>query len=242
MPKDSLRIDFLETYLTVCELRSFSQAAEKLQRSQGGISQQISFLEDFFGVKLINRTSREFSLTPEGEILFEKSQDILMLVEQTKKEILGQAKILCGTVKICASSTPGEYILPRFIAEFRASNPNVDFDVQISNSGTCLKKLRRKEFDFVAVGSLINIKEPSDLLIHPLGEEEIVIICAQNHPLLQDARFDPSNGRYITSHDHITQFPFVVREKQSGTQQEFEKKFGKKFEVGLELKDRKSVV
>ncbi|HMF32025.1 MAG TPA: LysR family transcriptional regulator [Candidatus Lokiarchaeia archaeon] len=240
--KDSLRIDFLETFITVCELKSFSQAAEKLQRSQGGISQQISFLEDYFGAKLINRTSREFSLTPEGDILYAKSRDILKLIEQTKKDILGRSKILSGTITICASSTPGEYILPRFIAEFRLNNPSVTFDVKISNSGTCLKTLQNKEYDLIAVGSLMEIKDKSDLQVHPIAEEEIVLICAQNHPILQQAGFDPSTTRYTVNRAELDDYSFVVREKRSGTQREFEKQFGKEFQVGLELNSPQAII
>ncbi|OLS14646.1 MAG: transcriptional regulator, LysR family [Promethearchaeota archaeon CR_4] len=238
----SLRIDFLETFRTVCELKSFTKASQKLQKSQGGISQQITQLEDYFSAKLINRTSHGFSLTPEGQILFEKSREILQSVDQTKKEILEKSKVLSGKVTICASSTPGEYILPHFIAEFRAINPHVEFVVNISNSGVCLKKLQGKEYDLVAVGSLLEIKDTSGLLIHNMAEEEIVVICGQSHPVLQKASYNPDTSRYRIQSKELDNYSFIVREKQSGTQREFEKQYGKTFQVGLELNSPQAII
>ncbi len=238
----SLRIDFLETFRAVCELKSFSKAGEKLQKSQGGISQQITLLEEYFAAKLINRTSHGFSLTPEGQILFEKSREILRQVEVARKEILEKSKILSGKLTICASSTPGEYILPRFIAEFRAKNPHVEFEVKISNSGLCLKKLQTKEYDLVAVGSLLEVKDTSGLLITQIAEEEIVIICAQSHPILQKATVNSENSRYRVRGTELENYAFIVREKQSGTQREFEKQYGKPFKVGLELNSPQAII
>ncbi len=244
MVKDtrSLRIDFLETFLTVCELKSFSKAGEKLQKSQGGISQQITQLEEYFAAKLINRTSHGFSLTPEGQILFEKSRDILRLVDLTKRNILEKTKVLSGKVTICASSTPGEYILPRFIAEFRVNNPHVEFEVNISNTGFCLKKFQTKEYDLIAVGSLLDVKETSEIIMHTIAEEEIVIICAPNHPILQKATPVPGKTRYSVQSSELDKYTFIVREKQSGTQREFERQYGKPLKVGLELNSPQAII
>ena len=238
----SLRLDFLETFLQVCELKSFSKAGEKLQKSQGGISQQISQLEDYFSAKLINRTSHGFSLTPEGEILYKKSREILQLVESTKQEILNVSRVLSGKVNICASSTPGEYILPRFIAEFRAKNPHVEFMVNISNSGICLKKLQTKEYDFIAVGSLLEIRDTSEIIIHPIAEEELVIICNPSHPLLQKATLNKEHSRYRVRIAELEKYAFIVREKQSGTQREFEKQYGRPIKIGLELTSPQAII
>ncbi len=238
----SLRIDFLETFLTVCEMKNFSRAGEKLQKSQGGISQQITQLEEYFSAKLINRTSHGFSLTPEGQILYEKSRQILRLVDATRKEILDNSKIVSGKVTICASSTPGEYILPRFIAEFRVNNPHVEFIVSISNSGLCLKKLHSKEYDLIAVGSLLEVKDPSEIVMHPIAEEEIVIICAPSHPILQKAKLGKGSSPYRVPSSDLDNYSFIVREKQSGTQREFEKQYGKPLKVGLELNSPQAII
>ncbi len=238
----SLRIDFLETFLAVCELKSFSKAGDKLQKSQGGISQQITQLEEYFSAKLINRTSHGFSLTPEGQLLFEKSREILRLVDLTKKDILEKAKVLSGKVTICASSTPGEYILPRFIAEFRGNNPHVEFVVNISNTGFCLKKLQSKEYDLIAVGSLLDVKDTSEIVMHPIAEEEIVIVCAPSHPILRKATLNRDNSRYRVPSSELENYAFIVREKQSGTQREFEKQYGKKLKVSLELNSPQAII
>ncbi len=76
----NLNIEFLRNFIRLAEYKSFSELAKDLSISQSTLSHQISQLEkEFRNIKLIDRTTRSFVLTKEGEILLTYAKKILKL-------------------------------------------------------------------------------------------------------------------------------------------------------------------
>ena len=130
-----MKIDFIRTFIKLTEVKSFSKLAGDLGISQSTLSHRISQLEDNFGeVKLINRTTRKFELTEAGELFLKNAEKIIELYDSSKVELSKFSDISTEDIIITASTVPGSYILPKFIAQFRKDNPRDNFKILINNS------------------------------------------------------------------------------------------------------------
>ena len=83
----------LRFFITLCEKRSLSATAQALDISPSGATKRLGQIEQQMGVKLVNRTTRKISLTPEGEIYLEYAQDLLGQMEQMQEVKIGRAHV-----------------------------------------------------------------------------------------------------------------------------------------------------
>lgn len=209
-----LRIDFLETFLEVVSAGSFLEAAKRLKITQGTVSNHVAALEQYFGVRLFVRTREGVQLTREGDILYKRAREILDIVKITKKEIISSSEKLKGVIKIAASTIPGEHIIPINAGNFKKAHPDVDIEIEVSDTGTSLKKLIEGRVDFAAVGSLMNHLNTLETKV--ISRENLVVITSVNHEL---------SKRKSIKLQEILNYPFVSREPSSGTRNEINKIF-----------------
>lgn len=126
-------VDTLKVFVTVVEQSNFSRAAEILNLSQPGVSLHIRNLENEFGVKLLHRSSKQVKTTEAGHILYARAKQILSQYEAASEEISLLRNEVTGSLKIGASFTIGEYILPVY-SQFVNQYPQVDVHVNIANT------------------------------------------------------------------------------------------------------------
>jgi DNA-binding transcriptional LysR family regulator len=217
-----LKIQFLKTFIRIVEFGSFSKTASNLNVSQSAISQQVEVLENYFGAKLFERSIKGVELTAEGNILLKYSKFIWDYLELAKKEITDSIGEIKGFLKISSSSIPGEHILPKFIINFKKNYPDISYQIEVNDSEISLNKLRDGLIDLAAVGSLENEKEFESIV---LAEEELVLAVPANHELAVKDIIDPQD---------ILNYPYLIREKTSGTRKESEKILNKE---GISIKD-----
>ena len=124
-------IEELKTFITVVEVKNFTKAAEQLNLSQPSVSNHIKNLENYFGVTLINRSVKQKSIfiTERGYILYKKAKEIVSLLETTYMEIQNKSDSIKGSIKVGASLTIGEYVLPDFLAYFSKKYPDIDIEI-----------------------------------------------------------------------------------------------------------------
>ncbi|MFX1293816.1 MAG: selenium metabolism-associated LysR family transcriptional regulator [Promethearchaeota archaeon] len=203
----TLNFHFLETFIKIVEFGSFSKTAQNLNISQSAISQQIEVLERYFGAKLFERSIKGVFLTEEGNILLKHAKNIKGTIEIAKMEITQSL----GTLRISSSTIPGEHILPKFTIMFKQKYPNVNFQIEVNDSDVSLTKLLEKNVDLAAVGSLNdNVKFESIAL----AEEELVLAVPKDHMLTM---------KKIVDLKDILKYPYISREKTSGTRKESER-------------------
>ncbi len=198
------RISYFQTFITAAKTRSFSKAAKKLNVTQGTVSNHISSLEQYFDAQLFLRTPDGVELTLEGEILYNKAEIILNHICDTKQSIRILHEHPEGTIRMAASTTPGEHIIPGLIREYSKSYPDVDFDIQITDSEKCFKLLENGEVDVISVGSLCSKKYDSVVI----GMDRLVLIVPPNHPF--------ASKKYVQLID-IFKEDYIDREEGSGT-------------------------
>ena len=197
--------DPLKIFIAVVEQKNFSRAAEELFLSQPSVSLQIRNLENELGTKLINRSPKNLELTQSGEIFYAYAKKILLLYDKAKEEIDQLSNVVTGGLKIGASNTIGEYILPFVLTEFAAQFPKVGIETSISNTEEISQAVRANHLDLALVEGEVN---HSDLIIRPLMEDEIILVAPNQHAL---ARMP------IVTADQLQDQVWILRESGSGT-------------------------
>jgi DNA-binding transcriptional LysR family regulator len=234
---ETIRFDYLNTFLTVARTHSFSMAAKELKTSQGTVSHQIAALEGYFDAELFKRTANGVEVTDAGATLKAAAERILQEVNGAKAKISAAKQTLSGTIRIVASTIPEEHIIPSLISEFQKKHPDVKLKVKAQDSLTSLNSLQANDADFAAVGTIQGYEEKFDFI--QVGEEQLVLIVPCKHEL--------ANCKTVKLKE-ILKYPFINREETSGTRKEIERllennKIPKdKLKVALELGSTESVI
>lgn len=200
-----MNIEELKTFITVCELKNFTHTAEKLCMSQPTVSLHIKNLEHQFQTTLFHRSSKKLSITPTGEMLYKRAKQIIETVENTKQQIAGHHHTIQGELKIGASYTIGEYILPLILAHLKEHHPNLSLQISIGNTKEIVDHIKLLQLD---VGLIEGTTKEKDLNITPFMEDELVIVCSKKHPFVQKTQVTISD---LQNED------WVIREAGSGT-------------------------
>ncbi len=195
----------LETFVKIGELNSFTKAAEELYITQPTVSKQIVDLESYFGVKLIDRTKRQVTLTRAGEILFKYGRDFMALRKETVDAMEAFKGLKKGVVIVGASTIPGIYILPQVLNIFRKQYDGIQIKLIVSDSKDITDKMEQGLIDVGFVGARDNSKK---LEFRKLFEDTIVIIAPHGYPS-------------SIALDNIKKYPFIMREQGSGTRNFF---------------------
>lgn len=230
-------IEYLQNFIQLTQYKSFSRLAEEISISQSTLSHRISQLEKELGnITLIERTTKSFELTEMGKVCLNYAKKIVSLFNECKEEINKLSQSYTEEIVISASKLPGSQILPKYFAEFKNSNPQVNFEIVISNSRSSINLLRKDLADFAGIGSFMNSnKQDFDSVI--IGTDELYFVCSPSHEILK--KF----GREV-SFEIIKKYPFIQREEGSGTRDIFENKFPehKTVNLTLELNDNDSII
>ena len=232
-----MNIEFLRNFINLTKYQSFSDLARDLSISQSTLSHQISQLEKEFGdIKLIDRTTRKFTLTQQGKIFLEYAEKIIALYDSCKQELSQFTEKQLEDITITASTLPGSHMLPKFIANFREKYPSVNFKISINNSHKSIELLKREMADFAGIGSFMNY-EKGDFDIIKIGEDQLKFVCSPEHNLIKSTKESVDFNELIN-------YPFIAREKGSGTRNVFEQQFEKYDELNIELEinDNDSII
>lgn len=141
-----MNLRFLETFIWVARLKSFSLTAERLHTTQAAISARIASLEQELGVRLFDREGREVKLTPQGLAALDKAETIVRLADEFKDQV-GDRETLRGTVRIGVIDTISHTWLVRLIERAHDSYPNVNVVLRADTSLNIADALLRHELD-----------------------------------------------------------------------------------------------
>jgi DNA-binding transcriptional LysR family regulator len=137
----------LQTFLTVAETRSFTQAAERLGFRQSTVSQHIRKLELEAGRRLFVRDTHSVTMTADGEVMIEFARNILAANRSAERYFAGSQ--LRGRLRFGASEDFVASRLPEILREFVRTHPLVDVELTVGLSGELNQKLDRGELDLV---------------------------------------------------------------------------------------------
>lgn len=195
----------LLVFVTVVEKKNFSRAAETLNLTQPAVSQQIHTMEDHYQVKLFERNNKRVELTQAGEILYPYALQILKLHQEAYQAISDLLGLVTGKLTIGASLTIGEYVLPRLLSHYTQQYPDVEIAVTIGNTEVIAEHALMNRIDIGLVEGPVN---PSNLVITPFLEDELILIVPPTHRFAGLSEVDVAELE-----DEV----FIVREAGSGT-------------------------
>lgn len=135
----------IKIFVAVCETGSATAAGEKLFIAQPSISLAISELEDYYGVKLFDRLSKRLYITEAGKHFLEYASHIVKIFEEMETEIRNFDTQ--GIIRIGASITIGNYLLPKYVEKFKRLHPNMEVQAIIANSDTIEENLMKNNID-----------------------------------------------------------------------------------------------
>ncbi|WP_043932526.1 selenium metabolism-associated LysR family transcriptional regulator [Bacillus sp. EB01] len=205
-----MNLDYLKVFYVAANNKSFSQTAKDLHLSQSSVSLQIKYLEEKWDCKLFERTTKKVSLTPAGEILYIQVKKILTLMNETTNALEELKGIVHGDLKVGASLTIGEHILPFILADFSKLYPLVNIQFNIFNSDQIVDKLNNQEINLGFIESMLSYPVVKQ---KPFAEDELIVVASPDYYLV--------DTETITI-DQLLTFPFIIREKGSGTRQVME--------------------
>ena len=213
----------LQVFATVARLLSFTKAAEVLHMTQPAVTFQIRRLEEHFGTRLFERTRGRIALTEAGALVKLHADEILARYLAMD----GEVRALCGEVRgalvVGASTTIGEYFIPRIVGAYQESSPGVQVRLCVANTGGVIHMVDAGEIDVGIVEGPVNNKA---LATEAIWDDELVMICAVDHALA---------ARKSVAIDALSAYPFISREEGSGTREVMENYIKKRGVDGLEL-------
>ena len=172
---------------------SFTQAAKRLNVSQPPLSLQIAQLEDEFGARLFERTSRSVALTPAGAALLPHAKAILARVEEARGHVARVAGGLEGRVQIGLAGSHFMGPFPKFISEFRQMKPKVELALHEMKPADHLHALRGDRLDICLSRTPAQEAQMSSAL---LWRDPIVAALPPGHRLAKRTRISLADLRH----------------------------------------------
>jgi len=169
----------LRVFSTVAAERSFSKAARKLRRTQPAVSQAIRRLELATGERLVDRTSRDGTLTDAGELLLDYAQRLLRLADEASGAVAELRDVKKGRVLLGVNEGAVHAVLP-LIETFHRGYPGVLVEVRRIAARQIAQEILLRTIDF---GVLTFKPAERDLQSLLLGTDELVLLVPPAHPL-----------------------------------------------------------
>ncbi len=123
----------MRAFISVVEAEGFSAAARKIGRSKALLSKYVRELEDELGVLLLNRTTRQFSLTEAGHAYFSRAAEIVREVDNLSDSIRETSGDVKGRIKLSAPRTLGDAELGQCLIEFIIAHPDIVLDIRLDD-------------------------------------------------------------------------------------------------------------
>lgn len=203
----------LSVFISVADKRNFSRAAEELHLTQPAVSQQIQQLEKHVGAKLLLRTNKSVQLTKAGEIVYLHAKEITGLYKRMSMLVNELNNEPTGPLKIGASYTFGEYVLPHILARMKNLFPNIFPSVQIGNTRDIAKAIISHEIDVGIVEGEIALR---NIYIKSVSTDKMYIVAGGKYPIYFNKE---------VTRRQVEQENWIVREEGSGTREATETLF-----------------
>lgn len=185
--RQGIGIKDMRAFFAIVEEGNISHAAIRLGVAQPALSRQMKHLEEDLHVKLFERGSRRIRLTEAGQVLYNRVENILGMVDGTVREITEIGSGTKGTIRIGTITTSGAMILPDLINKFHKLYPDVTFEIWEAEGARIIELLdsrlieiaiTRTQVDNLAYELLVLPNEPLVMVMNSkniCGEDDLTI-------------------------------------------------------------------
>jgi len=206
---DLIALDLLDS---IAELGSLGRAASRHRMSQPAVSMRMSQLERRLGLTLLQRSPTGARLTPAGERVVALSRRVL---NETRELMAGVEALVAEAsshLRVAASLTVAEYLLPGWLAALHQQSPDVILAVEVTNSEHVVARVREHHADVGFVeGQQARLEEMKTVVVRT---DHLVVVVDPAHPWTR--RVSPLTAAELAAAE------LIVREPGSGTRQVLE--------------------
>lgn len=217
MRKSLMRITLrqLRVFNEVCDLRSYSRAAEEMSLTQPAVSLQIRQLEELIGQPLFDYVGKKLYMTEAAEALQLASRDIFGRLENLDMQLSDMQGSLQGQLKLAVESS-AKYFVPHLFAAFKRQHPEVNLQLTVVNRAQAVRRLSDNRDDLVIMSMV-----PQDMGLEflPFLNNPIIAVAPADHPLCHQGPLHLQD---------LVPYTLVIREPGSGTRLACEEYFKEK--------------
>ena len=195
----------LEVFHAVAKRLNFTRAAEELFITQPAVTKRIHEIESHFKVKLFERNGTKIKLTPAGYTLLQYTDELFIAYRNLEFEMNTFTQTHSGKLKIGASTTVAQYLLPPVLAAFHKKFQDIKVTLTINNTEQIAQSLQNKEID---LGIIEGQSKKSVIKYTQFVKDEIVLVSNINNPLAKKLTIQP---------EELKKIPLLLREPGSGT-------------------------
>jgi len=195
----------LQVFNTVAKRLNFTKAGEELFITQPAVTKHIQEIENHFKVKLFERNGTKIKLTPAGEVLLQHTDQLFALYQNLEFELNTLTQQSSGKLRIGASTTVAQYVLPPVLAAFHKKFNNVKVTLTINNTEQIEQALQNKNIDL----GIIEGQSKNNLFKYTeFVKDELVLVASIHHPLAKKDMIKPED---------LLKISLLLREPGSGT-------------------------
>ncbi len=195
----------LKVFYTVAQTLNFNKAAEKLFISQPAVTKHIRELELHLGITLFNREHKRITLTNEGELVKQYAHNIFEQYQKLDFELNLLKNKTAGALRIGASTTIAQYIIPPVLAAFHKRFPEVLLNLYNANSHDIENALLANSID---LGIVEGTNTNTDLRYRTFMKDEIVLVTSVKNRSLK---------KNTIALKDLGKLSLIMREEGSGT-------------------------
>ncbi|MEU6250582.1 LysR family transcriptional regulator [Glycomyces sp. NPDC047010] len=203
-------LEGLRALALVAETGSLNAAAARLGVTQQAVSLRLRALETRLGVPLLVRSPRGSTLTSAGQLVSAWAGPLLAAAEEFTESVGSLREGRERTLRIAASLTIAEHLLPEWIARWRGAGAGPAVQLLAANSDNVIDTVRRGD---AALGFIETPSVPADLKSLTIGRDELVVVAPPTHPW---------SRRKAVTVEELATTALVLREPGSGTRAAFE--------------------
>lgn len=195
----------LKVFYTVAKRLNFTRAAEELFITQPAVTKHIKEIESFYKCKLFERNGTKIALTAGGLTLLSQTERLFNIYRDIEFELASINQNVKGTIKLGASTTFGQYILPQYLALFKQKFPDISIELTEGNTEQIESLLAEGTID---LGIVEGQSRRKNIKYTPFIKDEIVL-CASN-----------SNKIHVNpaiTLGELQKIPLLMREPGSGS-------------------------
>ncbi len=196
----------LNLFISVAKWENITKGSEAIFLSQPAATLALKELEAQLGKPLFDRVGKKLVLNKNGLHLFPKAVELIERTSQIEHLFDAQGT-LSGTLNIGTSSTIGNYVMPKLIAQFTEKFPQVKIIQSVGNTEDIIEELEKFKLD---IGFIEGHYHADNLEGHNWKTDELIIFSSPSHPLAQKSN--------LTKKD-LQEAAWILREKGSGTRE-----------------------
>ncbi len=201
-PIDSRR---LQQFSVLARTGSFTQTARELHLTQSGISHSMKALETETGCRLLDRLGKKVILTQAGEQLLKHAEKILLEMESARESLTQLGKWGRGRLRLGASTTACQHIIPPVLREFKESFPDHAITLEPGDTPELVDGLLHHRIDLALT---LEVEREPQLEFHPLFTDELHFLVGALHPWAKSRHVErdeiPRQNHIVYSKSSVT--------------------------------------